>query len=154
MSLDRASREELVQMVAELQPRVAHLEAELARQREHDADDLQRAAQLSLLRWGLLAFPPLFLFIQGIKHRFIEDDAFIDYRIVRNVLYGFGPVFNASERIEAFTSPLWTGLLVVWGALGLPIASGSVFLGIVFAVAGLLFALHASLALRNPIPDS
>lgn len=45
------------------------------------------------------------------------DDSFINYRIVRQIQAGNGPVFNAGERVEAFTSPLWLGLLVVGDAI-------------------------------------
>ena len=41
------------------------------------------------------------------------DDSFINYRIVRQIQAGNGPVFNMGERVEAFTSPLWLGVLTV-----------------------------------------
>jgi arabinofuranosyltransferase len=45
------------------------------------------------------------------------DDSFINYRIVRQLQAGNGPVFNAGERVEAFTSPLWLAMLVVGDAV-------------------------------------
>lgn len=43
--------------------------------------------------------------------RWVTEDAFINFRIVGNMLGGHGPVFNAGERVEAGTSPLWLVLL-------------------------------------------
>jgi len=34
------------------------------------------------------------------------DDPFITYRYAKNLVRGYGPVFNAGERVEGFTSPL------------------------------------------------
>jgi arabinofuranosyltransferase len=41
----------------------------------------------------------------------LGDDALITFRSVRNVLSGFGPVFNVGERVQSFTHPLWFLLL-------------------------------------------
>lgn len=45
------------------------------------------------------------------KHRWVADDAFIDFRVVANLHHGLGPVWNAGERVEVFTSPLWVAVL-------------------------------------------
>ncbi len=41
----------------------------------------------------------------------LAEDAYIDFRVVANILSGFGPVWNAGERVQAFTSPLWVGIV-------------------------------------------
>ena len=46
----------------------------------------------------------------------MADDAFIHLRVVEQVLHGNGPVFNAGERVEASTSPLWVLLLALVSA--------------------------------------
>jgi arabinofuranosyltransferase len=46
-------------------------------------------------------------------HRWSADDAFINLRVVDNLLHGFGPVFNHGERVEAYTSPAWVAILAV-----------------------------------------
>ncbi len=43
------------------------------------------------------------------------DDTYIFLRYARNIATGVGPVFNVGERVEGFSSPLWTFLL---GGLG------------------------------------
>jgi arabinofuranosyltransferase len=41
----------------------------------------------------------------------LAEDAYIDLRVVDNILSGFGPVWNVGERVQAFTSPLWVGVV-------------------------------------------
>src|SRR5919201_6464144 len=56
--------------------------------------------------------PMIVILIMGWQHRWIADDGFINFRYVDQIRHGNGPVFNAGERVEAFTSPLWLALLV------------------------------------------
>ena len=58
-------------------------------------------------------FPPRMIAVGGWAHRWMDEDAFINLRIVDQIFAGHGPVFNAGERIEAATSPLWLAILVV-----------------------------------------
>ncbi len=53
----------------------------------------------------------------GWERRWTAEDAFIDFRVVRNLLNGHGPVYNVGERVEAYTSPLWVLLLAVTHAI-------------------------------------
>jgi arabinofuranosyltransferase len=65
------------------------------------------------------------LLVWGVwSHRWTTDDAFIDFRVAENLWTGHGPVFNISERVEAYTSPLWIGLLTLLGGLAAPFGSG------------------------------
>src|SRR5437879_9796476 len=57
--------------------------------------------------------PALVIAVGGWEHRWMDEDAFINLRIVDQIFAGHGPVFNAGERIEAATSPLWLAVLVV-----------------------------------------
>jgi arabinofuranosyltransferase len=36
--------------------------------------------------------------------RFVQDDAYITYRYARNVVRGYGPVYNPGERVEGYTN--------------------------------------------------
>jgi arabinofuranosyltransferase len=64
-----------------------------------------------LLQWALLGLPVVILLVQGLRYRCVVDDGFIYLRIVRNVVEGHGPVFNVGQRVEAYTGPLWVGVL-------------------------------------------
>lgn len=63
--------------------------------------------------WVPTFMPALIIAIAGWSHRWMNEDAYINLRIVEQILAGHGPVFNAGERIEAATSPLWLALLVI-----------------------------------------
>jgi arabinofuranosyltransferase len=86
------------------------------------------------------ALPVVVLVTMGYLRRWVTEDAFIDLRVVRHLLEGYGPVFNSGERVEAYTSPLWVALLAVWGGGGAPLEVGAVVLGLGLSVAGLVLA--------------
>ncbi|MGH9182250.1 MAG: hypothetical protein ACRDZ9_00220 [Acidimicrobiales bacterium] len=95
-----------------------------------------------------LTVPPAFLAGAGWARRWVAEDAFITLRVVDQIFAGNGPVFNAGERVEAATSPLWTSLLA--GSrllLPVPVERLSVLLGLGLTLAGLLLATLASLRL-------
>ncbi len=51
---------------------------------------------------------PLAIVLVGAwTYRWVDEDAFINFRIVHNLLAGHGPVFNVGERVEADSDPLW-----------------------------------------------
>ncbi|MDQ6697482.1 MAG: hypothetical protein M3Z46_08505, partial [Actinomycetota bacterium] len=64
-----------------------------------------------------VVMPAVILAVAGWLRRWTTDDAFINYRIVRMIIEGHGPVFNIGQRVEAYTSPLWIAVLTV-GDLG------------------------------------
>lgn len=106
-------------------------------------------AKGSSARWRLaaIATPALALLVLGWNRRWMADDAYIDLRVVHNILSGYGPVFNVGERVEAFTNPLWVGILSLWGWTGLSLPYGAVVLGLLLSVMGLVAAEAASLSL-------
>jgi len=60
---------------------------------------------------ALLAVPAAFIVWMGWCHRWTADDGFINFRIVRHIVDGHGPVFNTGQRVEVGTSPLWLAVL-------------------------------------------
>jgi len=72
-----------------------------------------RRAALAAPTW----IPAVVIAIGGWSHRWMDEDAFINFRIVDQIFAGHGPVFNAGERVEAATSPLWLFILVIGRAL-------------------------------------
>jgi arabinofuranosyltransferase len=70
----------------------------------------------------------------------VHEDAFITFRVVENLVSGFGPVFNVGERVQVFTHPLWFFALVPWRILGIPPFYGSIFLGLICTAFALWFA--------------
>jgi arabinofuranosyltransferase len=101
----------------------------------------------------LAIVPVAILALVGWELRWVNEDGFIYFRVVENLLSGDGPVFNAGERIEAYTSPAWLALLAVVGGL-LPFAGLegiSVVLGVALSAAGLLAACAGALRLQRAL---
>jgi arabinofuranosyltransferase len=61
---------------------------------------------------------------------FTQDDAFISYRYVENLVQGSGLVFNSGERVEGYTNFLWILVLSIFARLGLNIIVVSKILGV------------------------
>ncbi len=80
-------------------------------------------------RWTV--FLAAVFFILGcfmiLRKAWVSEDAFITLRYVENFLDGLGPVFNAGERVEGYTHPLWFAVVSFFRWLGLS-AKGSVIL--------------------------
>jgi arabinofuranosyltransferase len=57
----------------------------------------------------IAAFTYVFL-----ANAWLGDDAYITFRVIWNLLHGYGAVFNPPERVQAYTHPLW--MLVLAGA--------------------------------------
>jgi hypothetical protein len=59
-----------------------------------------------------------------------SDDAFASFRYARNWVRGLGLVFNAGERVEGITNPLWTLALGVLASIGCDIEASATALGV------------------------
>ena len=108
-------------------------------------------------RSATVTAPALLLLLAGWSRRWVCDDAFIDLRVVQQLWAGHGWVFNASERVEAITNPLWVALLAATGGLldhlwpdrGL-LEWSAVLLGLVAATAGVALGLRATQPVDAP----
>jgi arabinofuranosyltransferase len=92
--------------------------------------------------WLVLAVPVLAVLAGAWAYRWVQEDAFIDFRIVGNLLAGHGPVFNVGERVEADSDPLWVFTLAAVHGL-LPFVSLewlSVVLGLLGTSSGFVLA--------------
>jgi arabinofuranosyltransferase len=69
------------------------------------------------------------------RYDFISDDSFITLRYARNLVQGEGLVFNPGEKVEGFTSMLWTLLLSLCGVVGIDLLAAARILGV---IAGLI----------------
>ncbi|MEM7308106.1 MAG: hypothetical protein AAF682_15615 [Planctomycetota bacterium] len=77
------------------------------------------------------------------------DDEYILYRYAHNLLAGEGLVFNAGERVEGYTQPLWLLLLSAARALGLAPVAATRLLGIASAALA-VYATAEAWRLRFP----
>ena len=88
--------------------------------------------------WWPLLIPLVVVLIGAWTYRWVDEDAFIDFRVVHNLLAGHGPVFNVGERVEVDSDPLWVATLTVLHGIT-PWASlewTSVVLGLVCTAGG------------------
>jgi hypothetical protein len=51
--------------------------------------------------------------IEGTTYYVLFDDAMISMRYAYNLAHGNGLVWNAGERVEGITNPLWTGIMAL-----------------------------------------
>ena len=118
------------------------------------ADEQGPKGSKRLLQTLVYVAPLVVLTIGAWQFRTIVDDGWIYLRIVQNTVAGNGPVFNAGERVETYTGPLWVALLSLLGWLrptALPWIS--VVTGIASTVLGLALATAGSVRLCRRIAD-
>src|SRR5262245_8718136 len=109
----------------------------------------EEARRTSALQVVLLLAPVAFLLVMGWTHRWVEEDAFLNFRVVDQIRAGHGLVFNVGERVEIFTSTLWLSMLLVGRTL-LPFVSIehlSIVGGLVLTGLGLWWAERGASAL-------
>jgi hypothetical protein len=105
-------------------------------------DRLERAARLCRPYAGWLAIAVaigVFTLHLSFCWRTFVDDAYITFRYARNFANGLGLVYNPEERVEGFTSVLWT----LWISLGIKLGADPLFFakitGFVLSVATLVY---------------
>ncbi len=106
----------------------------MSKQKKHQQSSLlspKRILQIELI--GLLAIIGLMIY-HAVKFEFVQDDSFITFRYVKNFIAGHGLVFNIGEKVEGYTTFLWTILLAILGKLGFELISLSQILGVLFGV--------------------
>lgn len=74
-----------------------------------DAAGAEAVTDVRLARAALLVvFSYVFL-----ANAWLGDDAYITFRVIWNFIHGYGLTFNPSERVQAYTHPLWLFVLSV-----------------------------------------
>lgn len=92
-----------------------------------------------------LAAAGLFFAWRVAHHAFLQDDAYIFLRYAAHVVDGEGPVWNAGERVEGYTSPAWlalvAGALAAAGPAHVHVALHALTVGLALVTLALSFAL-------------
>ncbi len=82
----------------------------------------------------------------GWINRWMSDDGFIYLRVVEQIWAGNGPVFNAGERVEVATGPLWLWLLAGARTVpAVPLEWWAVLLGLFLTAVGVGLAAAAGM---------
>lgn len=69
-------------------------------------------------------------FVNGQHFYVLFDDAMISMRYAYNLAHGLGPVWNAGERVEGFTNPLWVGFMALVHLFPIPLSQTSLVIQI------------------------
>jgi len=83
--------------------------------------------------WFAIAAGLLVYSIAVLRVTWVSDDGFISARVAANAVCGLGLVSNPGERVQSFTNPLWTLLLMPGLRLGLSAYWAQLSLGLVTA---------------------
>jgi arabinofuranosyltransferase len=117
--------------------------------REAGQDETRRAIGRRLIGWWPVLVPLLIVVVGAWLYRWVDEDAFIDFRMIDNLLAGHGLVYNLGERVEVDSDPLWiftlAGLHEVFPFVALEWLS--VLLGLVCTAGGFLAGGRASQSL-------
>lgn len=105
--------------------------------------DTERQQPLDLGRNTLLVILLLLLALVLIRTAWVCDDAYITFRTIDNLAHGHGLTWNAGERVQVFTHPLWLVLV----ALLYPVTGEFYFTVLFLSIA--LTLLAAGLAVRH-----
>ena len=81
--------------------------------------------------------------------RFVQDDAYITYRYSRNVVRGYGPVYNPGERVEGYTNFLWMIVLAFLGTIRMPFLAIMTFSQVMGVLSGIGVIIIFYLLLRK-----
>lgn len=121
---------------------------------------LLRNASLTLLLLGFLYYAYRYIELSsitvgGIKYYILFDDAMISMRYAYNLAHGLGAVWNAGERVEGFTNPLWVGFMALIHWLPIPLAKTSLVIqwsGALFMAVTLFFVRRIVEAFTDDLP--
>lgn len=92
------------------------------------------------MAWGLLGWVL-------VRTAWVCDDAYITFRVVDNVLDGYGATWNPGERVQVYTHPLWMLIHIPLQAILHNVYAVTMLLSLGFAMAG------AFVAARRLLPD-
>jgi arabinofuranosyltransferase len=105
--------------------------------------------------WLILAVPVAMVLAGAWRYHWVQEDAFIDIRVIDNLLAGHGPVYNVGERVKVYSDPLWLYLVAVVHA-ALPFVSvewDEVVLGLVATGSGVALAGRATQRLGGSLGE-
>lgn len=100
----------------------------------------RRPSRPGVAGWWPVLVPVVVVLAGAWVYRWVDEDAFINFRIIHNLLAGYGPVFNVGERVEVDSDPLWVATLALLHSVT-PFASlewTSVVLGLACTAGGFL----------------
>ncbi|MCB8921071.1 MAG: hypothetical protein H6662_05765 [Ardenticatenaceae bacterium] len=89
--------------------------------------------------WQVAVLLALLFGVVVVRTAWLNDDAYITFRVVDNFLHGYGLTWNPGERVQVSTHPLWLGLLILAQLVSGELYYSSLALSIVLSVFGLFW---------------
>ncbi len=102
---------------------------------------------------GIVLLIALFLYLYKSLH-FVQDDAYITFRYVKNFIAGHGLVFNIGEYVEGYTNFLWLLILSLTTILGFGIELTSTNLSIFFGIISIVLTYNLTSSVLKSADDS
>jgi len=87
----------------------------------------------------LVIFLSFFIYIILIN-AWVSDDAYITFRVLDNFVNGYGLRWNITERVQAFTNPLWLFIHVPFYFITHDIYFTTIFISLFFSTAAFIIA--------------
>jgi arabinofuranosyltransferase len=94
----------------------------------------------------IAAFTYVFL-----ANAWLGDDAYITFRVIWNVLHGYGLVFNPGERVQAYTHPLWMLVMTAAHAITREFFFTALAVSYGFALAALVVVVRSARELTSGV---
>lgn len=95
--------------------------------------------------WAPSALLLLAFVVVLVRTAWVSDDAYITYRVVDNLLNGYGLTWNVAERVQVYTHPLWMFMNALLVGFTREVYTTGIVLSIVVSVAALaIFALRVA----------
>ena len=110
----------------------------------------QRKQNPTRVAFGAMVWVPFIVIIAvflAMSQRFwtyTVDDAFISFRYAKNLVHGWGLVFNEGERVEGYTNFLWVILSTIPEILGIPPEAFAKIVGLLCGVGVLVSVSHSA----------
>ncbi len=107
------------------------------------------SASIQKLVWAFVILAGLYGLYQAISLAWVGDDAFISFRYAKNLIDGFGLVYNVGETVEGYTNFLWTVLIAGAMLISLEPIIFTQVVGIVSYLFTFLILIYLSVKLSN-----
>jgi len=90
----------------------------------------------------LVVFSFLLFTVVLVRNAWITDDAYITFRTIDNLVNGYGLTWNVTERVEAYSNPLWLFLTAAFYYFTKEFYFTSIVLSILISVLSMIFFVY------------
>src|SRR5207247_5673251 len=96
-----------------------------------------RSSRAEAIRLVTFAGTLVFLVVL-VRTAWVNDDAYVSFRTIDNVLRGYGPRWNVIHRVQTYTHPLWLLAMTAAAAVTGDVYYASIALGLTLSLAAVV----------------